>query len=144
MNDLAVPGGLAALGTLQIGRTLIRLPRLLAAARWKEVDGEVLSSDLQPGPPTTVTVSYRYIVDGASFVNDQIHPGGFRPRSYEDASLTFHKYRPGATVTVHYDPRAPGRAALDTDASWPVFISLTTGLAFLYLAAREAIDRGLL
>jgi uncharacterized protein DUF3592 len=143
-QQLIAPAAFALLGLGQIGRTLFRVPRLVAASRWKEADGRVLSSDLDPTPPHSVTVSYRYEVDGVAYVGDQIHPGGFRSRTYEESSLAFHKYRPGASVTVYYDPRAPGRAALETDATWPVFVALGTGLAFLYVAFRFAIDNGFL
>jgi uncharacterized protein DUF3592 len=143
-QQVILAGGLAALGIVQLVLTLARLPRLIAATRWKEAESEVLSSDLEPTPPYKVTVTYRYVVDGAAYVGDQIHPGGIRSRTYEQSTLTFHKYRPKASVTVYYDPRAPGRAALETDASWPLFISLSTALALLYLAARLAIDSGLL
>ena len=137
-------GGLAVLGIVQLVRTFARLPRIIAATRWKEAEGEILSSDLEPTPPYKVTVTYRYVLDGAAFVGDQIHPGGIRANTYEQSTLAFHKYRPRASVTVYYDPRAPGRAALETDASWPLFVSLSTALVLLYFAARLAIDIGLL
>jgi uncharacterized protein DUF3592 len=143
-SGILLPGVFSLLGLVQIGRTLLRVPRLIAASRWKEVDGEVVSSDIESEPPYRVTVIYRYTVDGRVFEGDQIHPGGFQPNTYEQASLTFHKYRPGASVTVSYDPRVPARAALEPDASWPMLVALTTGVIFFYVAARMAIANGVL
>jgi hypothetical protein len=78
-------------------------------------------------------------VDGAAYIGDQINPAGLHPGTLQDSSLIFHKYRPGAPVTVYYDPRAPGRAALETDPYLPVMAALTSGLVLLYIAARMVI-----
>jgi hypothetical protein len=144
IGQIVLPAAFATAGVVQIARAGIRIPRVIAAGRWEEVDGEILSSDIEPDPPHVVTITYRYIVDGSAFVGDQIHPAGIRPTTYEQSSLLFHKYRPGATVTVYYDPRAPGRAALEPEASWPLTVAVGTGLFLLYIAARIAINIGLL
>jgi Protein of unknown function (DUF3592) len=143
-SAILLPGVFSLLGVVQIGRTLLRVPGLIAASRWKEVEGEIVNSDIESEPPYKVTVIYRYTVDGRVFEGDQIHPGGFQPNTYEQASLTFHRYRPGASVTVYYDPRVPARAALEPDASWPLLAALTSGLIFFYVAARVAIANGVL
>ena len=49
-----------------------------------------------------------------------------------DAEAFLESYRPGATVTVHYDPANPGNAALIVGkAAWPILVLAGTGLIFV-------------
>ena len=49
-----------------------------------------------------------------------------------DAEAFLEPYRPGATVTVHYDPANPGNAALIVGkAAWPILVLAGTGLIFV-------------
>jgi hypothetical protein len=65
-------------------------------------------------------VTYEYTVDGETYTNSNVFPGGFTrwDGSRAWAERIAGQYESGDRVTVHYRPGAPGNAYLRTDG-WP-------------------------
>jgi len=65
-------------------------------------------------------VTYEYAVDGETYTNANVFPGGFTrwDGSRARAERVAGQYEPGDRVTVHYRPGDPGNAYLRNDG-WP-------------------------
>jgi hypothetical protein len=128
----ALPG-IAILAALFSVVAFVRARRLAGAStRWPAIPGTVTNSsvieeqieDDSNSDKTTIRKIYRYQVDlrYAYKVNKRDYIGtsatlawtpvyGLREQAEAEAS----KYKPGAPVTVYYDPERPGNAVLEPD-----------------------------
>jgi hypothetical protein len=83
-----------------------------ARRRWREVDAEVVSTDLDDSPAREFHVEYRYVVDGQSYTNDHILPG-VDVVSGPDSEDLFRQYPVHRHTIVFFDPSDPAQSALE-------------------------------
>ena len=94
------------------------------AAHWPTVAGTVTASRYQETPETTTdgdtrvryfaNVAYRYAVGDRTFTSERIAFHGIDTHArLIDVQAIVDRYPVGATVTVHYNPDAPGEAVLE-------------------------------
>lgn len=106
---------------------------------WETVTGTVRAAGVRTEkvrigfkrePIFLADVAYDYAVDGRSYVGTTLRPG-YEGGMQWTAKRLAARFRPGAAVTVYYDPIDPTVAVLD-----PRFDrgTLATGLTFLLLA----------
>ena len=102
-----------------LGLGLNWLLRASAATRWPTVSGKVIRStvteDTFDGAPIfEADVAYEYAVGGQAIIGHRIRFGEFSTTSRERAAAETSRWPVGAQVTVHYDPRGPATAVLET------------------------------
>lgn len=119
-----------------------------AASRWPTVEGVIADAYLvQRGVnPRDVSerVTYRYTVDGRSFVNDRVRIGPQPQRASIipvsghplATSVVTHRYPIGHRVRVRYNPRRPQDSVLYPQPNLAVMIIFAAALVVLYLGAR--------
>jgi hypothetical protein len=114
--------------------------------RWPHVEGLVLESDVEEvsrgrrhSRQYRPVIVYSYEVEGVAYRNDQLGFGfdnffgdGLYGRR-ADAERFATGYRPGAPVSVAYDPENPFRAVLKTGLNKGHIVSLLFGLFFIGL-----------
>jgi hypothetical protein len=62
----------------------------------------------------TPKVVYNYMVNGRAYSNDRVTVGAWAvSRSQDTAEATVHRFPPGATVPVFYNPTNPADSALE-------------------------------
>jgi hypothetical protein len=121
-----------------------RLSESLRMQNWPTVDGVVTASFVGEGKLYRPEVQYRYRVaggtyDGRSHLNA---PGfGGKTRRHEVAIKSIAEYPPGSSVTVHYNPQAPGESAILISTPWNVFGQLSLGLLLFMGGALTALLR---
>ena len=104
--------------------------------RWPTINGRVVSSGVhefqqrRDKPQRTIrgtrmmktmhmpVVEYSYAVGGRDFTSRSIWDGTEVSGSRDYAQGIADRYPVGRTVTVHYDPAAPGKAALEVGGNW--------------------------
>jgi hypothetical protein len=105
-----------ACGLILVGHVSIR--RAADSEKWPAVEGTVLDSavaaDRDGGRQRfQPVVRYRYEVGGERYEGSRIRWAASEGyRKYTRARRVLDKYRSGAAITVHYDPRRPGVAVL--------------------------------
>lgn len=107
---------------------------------WPAVEGTVTSSNIVErstggdgeGRRFVVAVTYRYRVGTQDREGRRI---GFfsnhRHRSRGPAQAKLRKYPHGSRLPVHYDPRDPARAVIDTGVPWAHYFAVAIGAVFL-------------
>jgi hypothetical protein len=123
------------------------LVRARASVTWPTVPGKVGWSRIDKtyafrGPAYyRLAIAYRYEVDGKKHDGDTVE---FGPRSITDRDIIARladQYAAGKIVTVHYNPRAPEDAVLETSdemaaqSAWRVWFFLGVPIVFSILAA---------
>lgn len=104
--------------------------------RWPTINGRIVSSEVyefrrprtdssrsRRGRSRTETrympvVEYTYTVGGRQYSSRSIWDGTEVSGSHAYALSVAQRYPAGGTVTVHYDPAAPGTAALEIGGTW--------------------------
>jgi len=95
--------------------------RQAQAQHWPVAMGHVTSakveteSDSESGTSYKAKIEYTYAVDGVPFTASRVR-FGFNSSSSRSASAIVQKYRAGSRVDVHYNPRDPSMAVLQTIA----------------------------
>ncbi|MGH7648120.1 MAG: DUF3592 domain-containing protein [Gemmatimonadaceae bacterium] len=130
----------AAVRNLVLGR---------ASRAWPVVKGEmqdssITSSLLAPWRPNRITerVSYTYTVDGTTYAGKNL---GYASDTMDENNLPYagmvhvQRYRPGAVIDVHYDPRHPQRSVLEPGIKpsnvFMTALALAMAGVFVWLAA---------
>jgi hypothetical protein len=82
---------------------------------WQTTTGTVLTSEVrdEDGGHYYPHVSYRYVVDGKTLVNDKLSPTEYTTSVHSDVVRHAAKYKPGADVTVHYNRANPSESLLE-------------------------------
>ena len=81
---------------------------------WQTTTGTVLSSEVRhQGKGYGAHVSYRYVVDGKTLVNDKLSPTEYTTSIHSDVVRHVAKYKPGAEVVVHYNRANPSESLLE-------------------------------
>lgn len=132
--------GLLALGFMVLGRGVWLFYVETASKTWAEIEGEVIEfrwgHDDGANYPV---VRYRYRVDGVEY-DGRRTVFGSRTRS------TLPELEAGESLPVYYDPRRPGRAALQPRVPtdwwfWVVFGLVFSAAAALQLRWQTRVDR---
>jgi hypothetical protein len=134
---------LVLLAAILIGSTTgVSAARTLTVRRWPTTQGTVRSARIvidtmgsflsrataAAGRSRQLRVEYDYSVNGHSLRGARIRlPGTSRQRAGVDSLA----YPVGATVVVHYDPREPSSAVLDTRFGWATIAGLGASIAML-------------
>lgn len=103
---------------------------------WPSIQGVILESRIDADSLETMqpVLRYEYVVTGRKFVGHRVAFSGYGvSRTAMEALLA--PYKVGQTVRVHYDPRNPARAVLDTRAPSDWLYWLIAGLMFCVLHA---------
>jgi hypothetical protein len=135
---------LFGLGLMLLGGDEVR--RVMPPLSWPAVNGEVrsaiVSSDTvaayigkwrnSPIVESRFHITYSYRVGGESYLGSQVDR---LPAARHNANADFRRYPTGEAVLVHYDPKRPSEAVLQTP--WPIRSLLTSivGVMLLMLAA---------
>ncbi|NNJ91229.1 MAG: DUF3592 domain-containing protein [Gammaproteobacteria bacterium] len=77
-------------------------------------------------------VRYEYEVNGRIYSSKNIKIGIILSGIYVEKYV--HRYPVHAEVDVHYNPKKPKQAFLETDLGFGVWLNLVIGIAFLILA----------
>ncbi len=81
---------------------------------WRTTTGTVLTSEVRDEDDGySPYVSYRYVVDGKTLVNDKLSPTEYTTSVHSDVVRHAAKYKPGADVTVHYNRANPSESLLE-------------------------------
>jgi hypothetical protein len=125
LSQPSVLAGLYAIGLLLIvGAALLWHRRVLRtdalARRWLTVAGKIESADVVEhwgdSRQYEPRILYGYSVDGRWMEGRHLRVGGPARRYLNrrgQAEAMIAPYRPGAAVTVHYDPQRPDRSVLE-------------------------------
>ena len=102
---------------------------------WPATDGEILSSNVREDTDEDGTsyfgdVTYRYSVDGISYVTDNVSFGQYGG-SRGHAEEIVDRYPAGSGGTVHYDPADPVTAVLEPGVTWSSYFLLIFGAVFV-------------
>lgn len=149
VRDVALLFALA--GIIASAAALVSLVRARAVANWPTVPGVVVSSDLETVPiagrliryEAVVAISYRYEIEGQSFVGRSVTQGAPPVRAETaDAERLLAAYPVDAPVRVFYNPDDPSEAVLEQDVAEGtlVLLLLFFGTALL-LALASALLR---
>ena len=110
--------------------------RSAVVKRWPTINGRVVSSGIHQFQQRRTesqqrsyrrrrmqtlympVVEYSYSVGGRDFSSRSIWDGTEVSGSRDHAQRIADRYPVGRTVTVHYDPSAPGKAALEVGGNW--------------------------
>ena len=127
MSDLSavVMGAVLILAGLGLVAFMRRRHALVRASQaWPAVPGTVLESAVRRYGRSVETrwryypaVRYRYEVEGRAYTGRRLYFDEMAWASRSSAARLAHKYPPGATVTVRYDPDDPARALLEPGLS---------------------------
>jgi hypothetical protein len=113
-------------------------------ARWPTTSGTVVAANIASEDVGTyfgrrgnsrmhesrLHLTYDFDVDGHQYTGSRWN--ALPPSSNQATHAMLRKYAPGTGVTVHYDPRDPSAAVLDT--SWPIGRWLQLGCALALMA----------
>ena len=81
---------------------------------WRTTTGTVLASEVRDKDKGYCPyVSYRYVVDGKTLVNDKLSPTEYTTSIHSDVVRHAAKYKPGAEVVVHYNRADPSESLLE-------------------------------
>jgi hypothetical protein len=124
---------------------------------WPAVQGRVVQSSVDTHTVTKTsnnkrrttteyraTIRYEYAVNGVTYTNDRItvERTGYSGKNRGAAENSARAYPSGSSVTVHYDPRNPATAVLQTGAAGPAsWILPALGPIFLVVALFIALRR---
>jgi hypothetical protein len=127
--------------------------RLAISSRsWPCTNGKIISSELEEGsdydigsgPTYRARIRYRYVVEGTACESTRLW---FQHRWFSGRKLTAEAIRAGypvgKAVTVHYDPRRPRIAVLETGISFENVAHLGLSLFFGWVVS-TLLDLGLL
>jgi len=127
--------------------------RLAISSRsWPCTNGKIISSELEEGsdynigsgPTYRARIRYRYVVEGTACESTRLW---FQHRWFSGRKLTAETIRAGypvgKAVTVHYDPRRPRIAVLETGISFENVAHLGLSLFFGWVVS-TLLDLGLL
>jgi hypothetical protein len=137
---LAVSVVMIALGSIFIALTISSMQAAEEAAGWPATDGIITDSYIatHPGSEGQTTYSpelkYQYQVDGLSYNGDQLFVTSYWS-DYSWAQSYHDRYPVGATVTVHYDPRNPSEAVIETQTNQFDYIFLIVGSVLAAIGA---------
>lgn len=103
---------------------------------WPEVQGRIESSEVashsgSEGTMYTASVRYSYQLDGVEHRSSAISFGEYSSGSSGAARRIVKRYPPGATVSVHVDPSAPGVSVLEPGIKMANLLVFGTGLLFM-------------
>lgn len=113
-----------------------------SAANWPTVEGTIINSTLEHRVNTTSSgkgkwyyearIKYGYSVDGVGYESKRVD---FKSASYQYKSEVIpstivRRYPANKTVAVHYNPKDPKKAVLETAITFMTYIGLLIG-AFL-------------
>lgn len=133
---------LIGLGFVAIGVLFIFMGRKAVAASkaeksWPTTTGTVktaqvtrpLSGDQRPGLGYEPQVTYEFAVDGKTFAGNRVGVIPQQGYSQAHASQIVEQNKPGAQVTVHYDPANPAHSTLKPAAAGGRFM-MVLGIVF--------------
>ena len=110
----------------------------IVCRRWPSTQGVVLRSGI--GPYSTAPevglihaepqVEYQYQVNGETYTGRNLTIGGEMYWGTQAATQVSRRFKAGTSVVVHYDPRQPARAAIDTAFSSTLWVFLCLGILF--------------
>ena len=117
----------------------------MSARRWPVVRGRIVRSEVESyttfvGSSNTggrsvrlfqPVTEYEYTVDGCSYHGDCVALGAQVAGAESFAREQAARYGPDQAVDVHYDPRDPSHALLETSVAAPI---LTAGIILIFLA----------
>jgi hypothetical protein len=106
-----------------------------ASETWPTTIGKILSSEVlveesRDGEGSTwynPVVAYSYSAAGRTIEGSRIRFGNVRRGSQKKAEAVLANYRPGAPVTVRYNPEKPDEAVLETQKPGPLYLVLALG-----------------
>jgi hypothetical protein len=146
IQGAAIIAAAGAAGLFFFGRPVWRAWR---ASGWPRAQGtvtrswtETVTREVNPtdstGPTTTrinVRVNYRYVVGGTDHSGDRVtfFPSTMSHGFARLAREHCDRYAAGTALDVHYDPRNPSDAVIETRIPKPA--SLAVGLAAVFLMA---------
>ncbi len=144
MTEYQTAGIVAACGLAYAAWVSSPLRVALASRSWPKAKGAVIETKTL----TAVTmpdsgrfgawaaldpfVLVEYQVDGETFRTSRVRWTGM---TLGQARLARQRYRPGAMVDVHYDPRQPGRAVLEAGTTPEGIVQVLAGLLVAVVAA---------
>lgn len=152
MNRLTVAGIVVlVVGLLLVGGGVyFSLAQEAGIADVRQVQGEVVSATVEPVEDGYYpNVTYRYTVDGQTYVSSNVFPpaGERRGAERDEAAEIVRGYRAGQSVTVYVRPEDPAAASLRAPRDpGPVFafgfglVTVFSGFT-LFVAGRQR-DRG--
>ncbi len=125
-------------GLLVFGLGLREMYLASASASWPTCPGYVVYSevkesvrrDIGDAPSYSANVTYKYEVDGKEYTSDTVFFGQYNSGFTGIVKKIVERYPVRKRVTVHYDPRNPQTAVLETGWSWGAFLLATVGLIF--------------
>jgi len=136
---LIISGALWVIGGWVISMGYATVRDANASAAWPSVTGKVIAAEVQDQSDDTNSaysphVTYRYAVDNHFFTRDTLQFGEDTYINIESAQRVLDGYPIGSEVTVYYDPKDPGRAALRPGTSDGSYLLLVIGI-FLIVGA---------
>ncbi|HJW93082.1 MAG TPA: DUF3592 domain-containing protein [Thermoanaerobaculia bacterium] len=108
--------------------------------RWPEVAGTVIVSHLQSsrdedgGYLYRPEVSYRYTVDGETYISGRVRFGDRISLGWSGpAARIVERYRSGAAVSIRYDAGDPAQAVIEPGMNGYILAGASMGGIFTYL-----------
>jgi len=138
MNEhLIIAAGFSALGFVFVGFAIFRTAECFHSRSWPSVEASILSSsvvkEFDDGIYYPAKVTYRYTVNGHTFVGERIKVGGEIKHVWAwVAKRTSRKYPVGAVVRAYYSRQDPSIAVLEPGFNIYLLVGIiAAGIVFL-------------
>jgi hypothetical protein len=111
-----------------------------ASNNWPVTDGVITSSEVEVWGHHPImyrpSITYQYTIGGQEFTCSQVSSGAtfYSGNGLEQASEIVEKYPVGSIVQVHYNPRNPANAVLETQTEQINYIPLIIGVVMVSIA----------
>ncbi|MEL7006004.1 MAG: DUF3592 domain-containing protein [Bacteroidota bacterium] len=118
------------LGFVAVSTGIRILRQNIQARQWKTAKGKILEIAVTGFDEDFITVKYEYTVRNMKYIGDRFN---ISKGSVSGATEIAERYRPGTTVDVIYDPKAPRSSALNRDPIFiPIFVISVGTIFFLF------------
>jgi hypothetical protein len=154
--DAFLAAGIGLSGVLGGGFIVVKFLQFIRLVHefsaWPTVEGRVISVGSRADPRGNATLfvdlSYEYEARGVKYTSNRgniVYDPSYAMRR-ADAEILLAKCKPGAAVTVRYDPGDPSRAAISAPGTVSLMVALVGGVVFVLagfvsLAVAVAITR---
>jgi hypothetical protein len=127
------------IGTLIIVAQLLLLIKARISKDWKELKGEILSSEIETLNITNennktyrAAISYKYSISGKQYISSRVFFGDRIHSSFKGKSLKLiNKYPVGSIVSVYYDPSNLEESVLEKGVTQSILILLIIGISVI-------------
>ncbi|MDP2653307.1 MAG: DUF3592 domain-containing protein [Candidatus Omnitrophota bacterium] len=130
---------IVGLAVMNMGFKQIQKSKL--SMTWPTVEGVVSSSDMgrhrdsDRGTTYSADVTYRYVLEGTTYVSSKVRYGSLNTSNPADAQRVLNRYPVGTKVSVHFNPDDPYESVLEPGMHGGVWFFPVFGSVFALVGA---------